>query len=179
MEYNEGNNKPSLIAQVKDGAYYGEYKEFNKNGLLSMSTTYRNNKIVDDIINYYPNGSVLMKLPFDTSGTAEGTAVGYYEDGKPAFIADLTNNKINGLMRVFYPNGNLKSEKMFKNGNWDGREYREYDEQGNLLYEVSYDGYSARYYKTENGQKLQLEDEDKRKLFERINISDSFVGNYN
>ena len=88
----------------------------------------------------------------------------------------MKNNKINGLMKVFYPNGQIRTEKMFENGEWDGQEYREYAEQGNLVYEVSYDGYSTKYYKVDDkGQKVPLDDVEQKRLIDRINVPTSVL----
>ena len=67
---------------------------------------------------------------------------------------------------------------MFRNGNWDGQEFREYDENGNLKYEVGYDGYSAKYYKVVNGEKVAADDSEKQQIRREIEGNNNMFNAY-
>jgi antitoxin component YwqK of YwqJK toxin-antitoxin module len=166
--YHPNSSAVQVEAEVTDAKYNGVYKEYGTNGKLMVETKYADGVVSDTMNVYYDDGQKVMSVPF-AKGKINGDAVGYYENGKKSFVIPYNNDKINGLLTVYFPNGKVKTEKMYQNNRWNEREYREYDENGKLLYEVTDDGYGTKYYKTsEDGTKTELSEQEKEELLDRL-----------
>lgn len=66
-------------------------------------------------------------------------------------VYDINEKPINGVYKIYYPNGNVKMEVESKNGKPEGKG-RFYDEEGNVLFEGTFkngliDGKMLNFYK--------------------------------
>ena len=74
-----------------------------------------------------------------------------------------------GARTAYYSDGKVKYVKNYKAGIWDGKSYKEYDENGQLTYEVSDDGLSTTYRKNNgSGTMVKMSDAEKSELLKRI-----------
>ena len=58
---------------------------------------------------------------------------------------------------------------MYKKGLWTGKSYKEYDENGQLLYEINDKGYETSYLKNNGyGNMIKMSNEEKEELLKRV-----------
>lgn len=76
----------------------------------------------------------------------------YYGDTKEAEYT-LKNGKIDGVLNIYYKNGQLKKTGLYKNGEANGK-FIEYDENGNKIYEyyMANDSKNGKLIAYENGK---------------------------
>ena len=154
-------------AEVKDGKLNGTFKKYDDGGLLIYETTYQDDVIADNVIMYYENGKPLVEFSYQ-NGVLNGETVGYYKSGKKFYSAEFKNNLRNGWQRYYYENGNTAVESFYENGVWNAKDYKEYDENGNLLIKIENNGYGTKYLRFENDEAIALNEEEKAQLMQRI-----------
>ena len=166
--YFEDNGALSEKVEVTNGKRNGKYVEYDKTGKLISEATYKNNELNGDLKLYYENNNIMAKVPYKND-TISGEALAYDRDGNKLYSMNFANNKPEGTRTAYYPNGKIKYIKNYKNGIWDGKSYKEYDENGQLMYEISDDGYSATYRKNNGtGTMIIMPNEEKEALLKRI-----------
>ena len=116
---------------------------------------------------YYENGKPLVEFSYQ-NGVLNGETVGYYKSGKKFYSAEFKNNLRNGWQRYYYENGNTAVESFYENGVWNAKDYKEYDENGNLLIKIENNGYGTKYLRFENDEAIALNEEEKAQLMQRI-----------
>ena len=127
--YNDGVQR--LIGMYDagdDGQKIGEWKYFNKNGILSS------------VENYSESGQ-------------NGLATNYASNGQKTYEANYLDNQMNGDVRWYYDFGQLKREGQVNEGLYCG-EFRSYHSNGTLSAKNYYvDGYyhGKQYYYTVEG----------------------------
>ena len=85
---------------------------------------------LNEKIEYYPNGNVMMKLSFDENGN--GIEEVFYENGNTRRRRTPYKEGIkDGIEEWFYPNGNIYRRTPYKEGKKDGIE-EWFDERGNI-----------------------------------------------
>lgn len=137
----------------KEGLWHF-YKVVDKtwDKILHKSAVYKNGKIVDKTIYYYPSGEkalhathneinktnnvVSFYITGDTCSVSkyiddkkEGMQYGLYKNGKIRFISNYHLDQTNGEFTSYYENGQLKEKSNFKNGKVDGI-YKYYYDNG-------------------------------------------------
>ena len=80
------------------------------------------------------------KSKYDLSDSAMRFFYDLFEDYYLTFSQDFSENKMNGIQTIYFPSGQLQFEKMYKDGIWTGDNYKEYDENGNMLIEIYNNG---------------------------------------
>lgn len=90
---------------LRFGRRHGIQKQYYEDGNLSIIKEYKDGK-AQISKQYYPSGELMVETFYDKDGYAHGLSRGYYKDGK------------------------LKSDE-----STETRWRKEYDEQGNLIYE--------------------------------------------
>lgn len=96
----------------------GYYKTYYENGELEEEGEWKNNRNVGKFVRKHPNGEVAQEFEFNTSGKRDGEQKYYYEDGSIMIVAQIKEGKEEKVTE-YYPDGSLKAEKVFVDGNLD------------------------------------------------------------
>ena len=78
-----------------------------------------------------------------------------------------------GTRTAYYPDGKIKYIKNYKGGIWDGKTYKEYDENGQLKYEIHDEGYGVSYRQNNAGTMENMTETEKKLLLNRIDNRDA------
>ncbi len=116
MFYPNGKTK-SEIAYVNSRPN-GYYKTYYENGELEEEGEWKNNRNVGKFVRKHPNGEVAQEFEFNESGKRDGEQKYYYEDGSIMIVAQIKEGKEEKVTE-YYPDGSLKAEKVFVDGNLD------------------------------------------------------------
>lgn len=130
------------VADKKNGCA----REFDSLGNVIKELFYVDNVLSGDVQEFYPTGELKKQLTYE-DGKEVGVAYEFskegeviteevYEDGflkeRDEFNRYDENGKKTGKWREFYPNGVLKSEVQFKDGEMNGLK-KEYNKKGKLV----------------------------------------------
>lgn len=119
------DGKVKTVASYKGNVPEGIRREYNENGQVTDSYTYRNGKIIAEGI-------------IDDEGIKDGPWKEYYEDGQLRSEGNYRQGKKIGKWKYFHQNGNLEQEGNYNNqGNTDGNWVWYYD-NNTLLREESF-----------------------------------------
>ena len=118
------------------GEKFATIKHWNKDGQLTYSIGWKNNKYDGDLFDYYDNGQVKMKARF-VNGMVEGEAKSWYLSGKIKVIAYFILGAKTGKQIEYFENGQIKADFNMIDGKLDG-EQKEYDETGKLIEDIFY-----------------------------------------
>jgi antitoxin component YwqK of YwqJK toxin-antitoxin module len=131
----------------------------DNNGKVSASGLYLNNQREGSWVEYYPTGATKSITTY-IGGKKEGIALEFNDSGqlvkRSTFHLDqldgdyreynytivreerfYKNGKLEGTVKIFYPDGKVMEEGLFKNGTRDGIS-KWYDQQGNVTIEYEY-----------------------------------------
>lgn len=125
---------------------------YNSDGSLLEESFYKNGKLDDESILYYPDGKVHKRCTF-YEDVPHGTFTSYYPSGSIKTIKYYNNGKINGVTKSWYDNGLLKKVCVYKNETKHG-ETLIYYSNGQIKEQYSEeDGFLSGIYKSwyENG----------------------------
>ena len=92
------------------------YKPVYSEGLLTAEYEYRNGRAEGEVRMYLPNGQ-LINVSTEIEGLKEGEEWCYFEeldkngDLRPKLYLNWKEDQIHGIVRSWYPNGNLESER--------------------------------------------------------------------
>lgn len=149
--YKDGNKVGVWKKYYDDGKIESEIKYNEKSNITSLKEYHKNGKIAVYINN---NGKIPVIKIYDENGRLQevrkqfiefvdsGTEIGKFTENllnsyKVSNSSEISKNKKNGLVKTYYDNGNIKTEKYYKKGVKSGIS-REYDENGNLIIEENY-----------------------------------------
>jgi len=93
---------------------------------------------------YYPNGSLKLKIKLDQNGNRNGEFEEYYESGK----LKAAGNKTKDSAFIFYGNGNIREKGIFQQNhrqNW----WKFFDENNRLIKEIEYFNVNKITYKNQ------------------------------
>lgn len=144
--------KISYLLGKKSG-YYMKYKRDNARGLYIYSRElYAADRREGNGTVYFPDGKIKQTIPY-SAGKKKGLSREYNQEGEIVTLYEYNNDflisreKINrynkenqkqGDWKEFYPDGTLKKDMTYINGDLHGY-YREYDERGMLVLAMLYD----------------------------------------
>lgn len=152
------NGKKASAANYKAGKLEGLFESWYPNGQLNEKLNFTEGKQVGEHVEYYTNGNLSLKGEMDESGKQNGTYTTYDLDGKKYIEqtykkGDLievacfdkkgtelfkSSKKGKNLdYKIYYPDGILKTEGKYENGNRSGK-WSFYDEYGTLSAIESY-----------------------------------------
>jgi antitoxin component YwqK of YwqJK toxin-antitoxin module len=161
-------NQVNEEQMVVDGYLEGKYQAFDRDGNLMIDAVYHNDLLDGNVNMYDGRGHITTTIPY-VKGLVEGEAVGYYPDGAKLFSAPFKNNKIEGWRKMYHANGKVYQEKLYKNGAWDGKNFREYDDEGDKRIELSEENYRQKALKfDDNGEPTDMSEEEIEELYNRI-----------
>ena len=147
--HNTGRPKSSV--NIINGVKEGVYREFDKEGNITISKLYEKDKIIAEggTVDpqgrqqgmwkyYYPDGSMKAEGSFK-DGLRDGTWIFYYANKQIQQQGAYLKSQPEGNWKWFYPNGKLLREENFKNGKEEGPS-KEYDEFDNIIAEGNMTG---------------------------------------
>ncbi len=118
-----------------NGRLEGLYTEYNENGDVIARGEYFDGEKEGEW--FYDVGDHREEGKFVT-GLRDGTWKYFYENGNLNFEGDYVQGNPDGKHKLYYPDESLKEERFyvmgFKEKNW-----KKYDDEGNLLLTVTYD----------------------------------------
>ncbi len=149
--YENGNVQQELT--YNQGNIDGEMKRYYSNGNLE-SVSYYNKGLLNGQALTYNREGVLTAEENYTNDTLDGVVNKYYSDGKPQMTGAYKNGKYQGawiyydvygnvvgsanykegtgLLKGWWPNGNIKREVNYKNNQKNGAE-KSFDSDGKLI----------------------------------------------
>jgi antitoxin component YwqK of YwqJK toxin-antitoxin module len=145
----DGNGKKNGIWKEKSDmyTYYGSYKNdkregvwigYHPNGIISTIDEYRDGRkngysIGIDVAGFY------IRKDYYTNDTLDGRSLAYVNSGGPKVHSEINYKmgKLNGLKKVYYPDGNIQEEGYFINNQRSGIS-KWYTSDGNLSIEYNY-----------------------------------------
>jgi len=128
----------------EQGRKSGRWKVDHPNGKTLYEAEFSEGRPVGEMIRYYENGGIRARMVFDTSGLRNYTrmyfqngkiaAEGWYEnqqkdsvwtyyspvDGSVRIIEPYQNGKIQGIVRKYYPSGQISEELVWVDGQKQG-----------------------------------------------------------
>ena len=116
----------------KEGKLDGLSEEYNKNGQLEESVTYKEGEEEEEVkYIYYENGQLVTKGTYK-DGKEDGPYESYYKNGQLNYKTTYQDGVIeDGLFEGYHENGQLRWKGTIKDGKDDGQ-WEYYDENGKL-----------------------------------------------
>ena len=142
------NGKVKREASFRDGKKEGVWREFDENGNVINSQTYKKDVLVGQGIvdtdgkcrglfkEFYPDNSLRAEGLF-VDGQRSGEWRFYYQDGKVQEVGNYTDGQPDGPWTWYYDNGQKQIEEQFFKGQVNGP-YVEYDTKGNTIVTGTY-----------------------------------------
>ena len=155
----EGEQKPLVVkheyypngrvkreASFRDGKREGVWREFDEDGNVLKSQTYRKGALVGEGIvdtdgkrrgdykEFYPDSTLRAEGIF-VDGERSGEWKFYYHNGKVQEVGSYKEGKPDGPWTWYYDNGQKQIEEQFFKGQPNGP-YKEYDSKGNVIVQV-------------------------------------------
>lgn len=150
------NGTLEIIINHKNGMRNGEYVLFGEDGkTAALKFIYRDDQITG--YTYLDKNNQWLPLVVVKNGTFDVKA--YYPNGKPSFEGSFMKNSRHGLIRSYYMNGNIKNEKNFDLGIYEGQQKENFINGKPRLIYGEKDGQTHGVYKTfnENGTLIKEE----------------------
>ncbi len=119
-------------SMYKDGELHGDRYIYFPDGQTEIHERYDSGLLNDTLRIYYPSGQIKLKLYYEY-GDLTGQSQKYYEDGVLAETATFKDNEENGPFVEYHPNGNIKWQGNYLNGDNEFGELLNYDESGALI----------------------------------------------
>jgi uncharacterized protein len=148
--------KINYLYGKKNGWYYKYKKDPSTGVYIYCKELYAGDKKEGLSYIFYPDGKILQTVVYE-DGKKDGLSKEYDIEGKVITLLEynkdflISREKINridnkglkqGGWKEFYANGNIKSEKTFKDDMLNGY-YKEYDNRGKLVLTMLYDNGSV------------------------------------
>ena len=148
------NGKVKREASFRDGKREGVWREFDEEGNVIKSQTYKKGGLVSegvvgtdgkrrgDYKEFYPDSTMRAEGLF-IDGLRSGEWKFYYHNGKLQEVGSYKEGNPDGAWTWYYDNGQKQIEEQFYKGQPNGL-YKEYDTNGNLIVSGTYfDGMKA------------------------------------
>lgn len=131
------NGQKFLEGQYKNGHQEGTWTYYHDNGTVQRTVTYSNGQPDGSWEVHNAEGAVVAKRGFK-KGKRDGTWLVYDESGKQPLRQEVyADGKASGDWKVWFPNGQLKTEITVEDGVRNGP-YVEWTEDGNKRYEFNF-----------------------------------------
>jgi len=122
--YSNGNIKSKIT--YKNSRPNGYAKIYYESGKLSEEGVWKGTKWVGEYKFYHENGKKAYDWNFDSNGKRSGTQKYYHDNGKLRIIGDWQAGKENGVIKQYDEKGNLKSEKIYAEGEFNKKSSKFY-----------------------------------------------------
>ena len=117
---------------LKNGLRNGTVKYFDTKGRLLSKAEYKDNLKNGELINYNSeNGKMILKAHFKED-IQHGKVIQYYREGMLFRESNYVNGRVEGLVKTYWPKGNLKAENFFHQGK-PAIGLKEFDKESNLI----------------------------------------------
>lgn len=142
------NGKVKREASFRDGKREGVWREFDEDGNVVNSQTYKKGALVGEGIvgidgkrrgdykEFYPDSTLRAEGLF-IDGLRSGEWKFYYHNGKLQEIGSFNAGDPDGIWIWYYDNGEKQIEEQFYKGQPNGS-YKEYDPKGNMIVSGTY-----------------------------------------
>ena len=142
------NGKVRREASFRDGRREGVWRDFDENGNVIKSQTYKKGVLVGEGIvdtdgkrrgeykEFYPDSTVRAEGLF-VDGLRSGEWKFYYHNGKLQEVGTYKEGTPEGVWTWYHDNGQKQIEEQFYKGQHNGP-YKEYDAKGNLIVNGTY-----------------------------------------
>jgi hypothetical protein len=114
-EYYPGGTIKSEIAMT-DTMRNGLAKYYSEQGHLLSTAEYKNDKREGLVINYNPENGKITAKAFYKNDEQNGEVIQNYKEGMLFRTSTYVNGRVNGVIKTFWPNGQLKAENTFNMG---------------------------------------------------------------
>ena len=130
-EYNKNGQLEESVT-YKEGEEEEEVKyTYHDNGQLKGKETYKDGKKDGPYERYYENGQLDYKTTYKGGLIEDGLFEGYYENGQLYVKITYKDGVRDGPYENYYENGQLSKKGTYKDGEFDGQ-WEYYDENGKL-----------------------------------------------
>ncbi|ETO41103.1 toxin-antitoxin system YwqK family antitoxin, partial [Morganella sp. EGD-HP17] len=115
--YYDSPGKIRMISHDQNGEAHGENVFYNENGTLKEKKQFlRGKDVTKDGIIFGPEGQILARYSYNSSGQKEGKWVQYYADGILKNRENYEKGILIGSSEDYWPNGKIKLKETYKNG---------------------------------------------------------------
>jgi len=115
------NGQLYLERTLKDGLLNGTNYEYTESGQLKYESDYKDGFLDGWDKEYWTDETNhLYEKTFYTNGVKNGLHVRYWSTGQEMIVGSFVNDKTEGLIRLFYPDGRLWSRSNYVNGELHG-----------------------------------------------------------
>lgn len=104
----------------------GVYTTYYHDGTKEEFGDWQGNRNVGEYKRFHENGKIAQDFKFNEFGKREGIQTYYFPNGKVQMTAEIDNGTAHGMVKVYYSDGELRSEKMIVNGLVDTSTIKEY-----------------------------------------------------
>ncbi|MFN2423320.1 MAG: toxin-antitoxin system YwqK family antitoxin [Cryomorphaceae bacterium] len=104
----------------------GVYTTYFPDGTKEEYGDWQGNRNVGEYKRFHENGTIAQEFTFNEFGKREGIQLYYFPNGKVQMTAEIDNGTAHGMVKVYYSDGELRSEKMIVNGLVDTSTVKEY-----------------------------------------------------
>ncbi|NOR87075.1 MAG: TonB family protein [Bacteroidales bacterium] len=106
------NKQVQIEGQYANGEKIGVWTYYHLNTNKVATEIYINNNRVDSAFGFYENSQ--LRYEFKTFDDSCGFVNRFYENGNPIEEIILKNDKIEGVSKLFFPNGQLHRETLYQ-----------------------------------------------------------------
>ncbi|MGE0268044.1 MAG: hypothetical protein AB7S78_06280 [Candidatus Omnitrophota bacterium] len=132
------------VGMCRNGLFHGQVLGYTDNSGRPTVVGYFENGLREGEFRTYQAGQLVGTLDFK-KGKMDGMLRGYYANGNLRYEKKFKNNLREGLSKHYYENGRLKDLGYFKAGKQNGR-FWYWDDQGVLAWEMTFkDGWEAEH----------------------------------
>ncbi|MFZ1750984.1 MAG: toxin-antitoxin system YwqK family antitoxin [Saprospiraceae bacterium] len=116
---------------------HGDYEKYYESGKLREKARYEHGILIGERIIYFENGQPEISEPYDDLGKLNGLYRVYFPEGGLQLEKPYVNNEIKGILKAFYPSGKLK-EAVSMSDNQENGSFVEYFENGQIQWKGTY-----------------------------------------
>lgn len=130
--YFPGGQIKSEITYIS-GRPDGYAKMYYESGVVSEEGLWKGTKWVGEYKYYHPNGKPSYQWNYNESGKRTGEQKYFHENGNVMIEGNWDNGKEKGVIKEYYADGTLKSEKSFVDGKMDSTNVKIYSNSGTVV----------------------------------------------
>lgn len=132
------------VGMCRNGLFHGQVLGYADRGGRPAVIGYFKDGLREGEFRTYQSGQLVSTLDFK-KGKMDGTLRGYYANGNLRYEKKFRDNLRDGLSKHYYENGKLKDLGYFKKGKQDGR-FWYWNDTGGLEWEMAFkDGWEAEH----------------------------------
>ena len=189
------NSQIKITYKLINGKIDGPWIGFYENGNREQEANFKNGVRVGLLRNFNIEGKLTFIIKFNDEGK-KYLQESFFDDGTISDFFNYKEDKFEGISKTFWPNGNLKYERNYKNGLlsgqaiWYNKEgkilsdekweddkivyWKKFDKFGNVIFEQINNSYTTRF---PNGKDVWVYDlnKDFDKIFDDSELEDKEI----